>query len=64
MNSLNTTTTDLQSLAITNRLYRQGPPLPIIRSLHYFRHAIDEIRRQPLPRGYVQYLEYKLAKFK
>ena len=51
-------------LAIVNRLYRQGPPLPTIRSLHYFVPVIDEILIQPLPRGYVQYLEYKIAVFK
>ena len=51
-------------LAIAHRLYRLGPPLPIIRSLHYFVPLIDEILRQPLPRRYVQYLEYKIAAFK
>jgi hypothetical protein len=51
-------------LAIAHRLYRQGPPLPTIRSLHYFAPVIDEILRQPLPPGYVQYLEYKIAAFK
>ena len=51
-------------LAIARRLYRQGPPLPTIRSLHYFTPVIDEILLQPLPRGYVQYLEYKIAAFK
>lgn len=51
-------------LAIANRLYREGPPLPTIRSLHYFAPVIDEILLQPLPRGYVQYLEYKIAAFK
>ena len=51
-------------LAITNRLYREGPPLPTIRSLHYFAPVIDEVLIKPLPRGYVQYLEYKIAAFK
>jgi hypothetical protein len=51
-------------LAIVNRLYRQGPPLPIIRSLHYFRPVVDEILQKPLPNGYVQYLQYKLDRFK
>jgi hypothetical protein len=51
-------------LAIAHRLYRQGAPLPTIRSLHYFLPVIEEILRQPLPRGYVQYLEYKIAAFK
>ena len=51
-------------LAIVNRLYRQGPPLPTIRSLHYFVPVIEEICRQPLPHGYVQYLQYKIKAFK
>jgi len=51
-------------LAVAHRLYRQGPPLPTIRSLHYFVPVIDEISRQPLPRSYVQYLEYKITAFK
>ena len=51
-------------LAIANRLSREDPPLPTIRSLHYFAPVIDEILIQPLPRGYVQYLEYKIAAFK
>ena len=51
-------------LAIAHRLYREGPPLPLIRSLHYFVPVIDEILRQPLPRGYTQYLESKIAAFK
>lgn len=51
-------------LTIINRLYREGPPLPTIRSLHYFVPVIDEILLKPLPRGYVQYLEYKIAAFK
>lgn len=51
-------------LATVTRLYRNGPPLPIIRSLHYFVPVVDEILRQPLPHGYVQYLEYKLRSFK
>jgi len=51
-------------LAIVNRLYRQGPPLSTIRSLHYFRPVIDQILKQPLPNGYLQYLQYKLERFK
>lgn len=51
-------------LAVVNRLYREGPPLPTIRSLHYFVPVIDEVLLKPLPSGYVQYLEYKIAKFK
>lgn len=51
-------------LTIAHRLYREGPPLPMIRSLHYFIPVLDEILHQPLPRGYLQYLEYKIASFK
>ena len=51
-------------LTVANRLYRQGPPLPTIRSLHYFNPVIDEVLIKPLPRGYTQYLEYKIAAFK
>jgi hypothetical protein len=51
-------------LATVNRLYRDGPPLPSIRSLHYFSPVIGELIRQPLPRGYVLYLESKIARFK
>lgn len=51
-------------LTVARRLYRKGPPLPVIHSLQYFVPALDEILRQPLPPGYLQYLEYKLATFK
>jgi hypothetical protein len=50
-------------LTIARRLYRNGPPLPVIRSLYYFLPALDEILKQPLPRGYIQYLENKIAAF-
>ena len=36
------------------------PPLPPVRSLHYFLPVLDEIRSQPLPPGYLEYLEAKL----
>lgn len=50
-------------LAIARRLYRNGPPLGPIRSLHYFVPVLDEILRQPLPLDYVKYLEHKIATF-
>jgi hypothetical protein len=50
-------------MVILNRLYRHGPALPTIRSLHYFRPAIEEILQHPLPNGYIQYLEYKFQRF-
>ena len=53
-------------LAIARRVCRDpsAPSLPPVRSLHYFIPAIDEILRQPLPKSYVQYLEYKIAQHK
>src|SRR5215831_17574240 len=36
------------------------PPLPPVRSLHYFLPVLDEISSQPLPPGYLEYLEAKL----
>ena len=50
-------------LATARRLCRNpaNSPLPPVRSLHYFLPVLDEILHQPLPRGYVQYLEYKIA---
>jgi hypothetical protein len=51
-------------LAIAHRLYRKGPPLSTIRSLHYFLPVINEIIERPLPGGYVAYLENKIAALK
>ena len=53
-----------RNFGLARRLYRHGPPLPTIRSLHYFTPAIEEILRQPLPAGYLAYLEHKIATFK
>ena len=36
------------------------PPLPKIRSLAYFLPVIEELRLQPLPDGYLDYLRRKL----
>jgi len=49
-------------LATARRLVRNPaePPLPPVRSLHYFLPVLDEIRLQPLPLGYLQYLEAKV----
>ena len=49
-------------LASARRLTRNPaePPLPPVRSLHYFLPVLDEIRLQPLPPGYLEYLEAKL----
>ena len=50
-------------LATARRLCRDPdtPVLPPVRSLHYFLPLIDEILLQPLPKGYLQYVEYKIA---
>lgn len=49
-------------LATARRLARNPPepPLPPVRSLHYFLPVLEEIRLQPLPPGYLQYLEAKV----
>jgi hypothetical protein len=38
------------------------PPLPKIRSLAYFIPVIEELRQQPLPDGYLDYLRLKLRR--
>jgi hypothetical protein len=49
-------------LATLRRLIRPAdvPPLPPIRSLAYFQPVIEELRQQPLPDGYLDYLRLKL----
>jgi hypothetical protein len=49
-------------LATARRLARNPdePPLPTVRSLHYFLPVLEEIKLQPLPLGYLQYLESKV----
>lgn len=53
-------------LATARRVCRNpdSPPLPPVRSLHYFLPVLDEILLQPLPNGLLQYLEYKIAQRK
>jgi len=53
-------------LATARRLARNPnkPPLPPVRSLHYFLPTLDEILKQPLPPGYLDYLGSKIAKSK
>ena len=53
-------------LATARRICRNPavPPLPPVRSLHYFMPAIDEILRKPLPAGYVRYLESKVTQYR
>lgn len=38
------------------------PPLPKIRSLAYFLPVIEELKLQPLPAGYLDYLRLKLRR--
>lgn len=49
-------------LASLRRLFRPTdlPPLPPIRSLAYFQPVILELRQNPLPDGYLDYLRLKL----
>jgi hypothetical protein len=51
-------------LATLRRLLRSSelPPLPKIRSLAYFLPVIEELRQQPLPDGYLDYLRLKLRR--
>ena len=49
-------------LTTARRLARKplAPPLPPVRSLYYFLPVLEEVRLQPLPLGYLQYLESKV----
>ena len=49
-------------LGSARRLARdpKAPPLPPVRSFYYFRHLIDEILNKPLPRGYIEFIEFRL----
>ncbi len=51
-------------LATTRRRFRDPnlPPLPPVRSLHYFLPLVDEILASPLPNGYAEYLRQKLRR--
>lgn len=50
-------------LAAARRTLRSGPPLPRVRTLHYFLPAIDEVLEHPLAPDYVEYLAAKLKPF-
>ena len=50
-------------LAAARRTFRSGPPLPPVRTLHYFLPAIDELIAQPPGPGYLEYLAAKLKPF-
>jgi hypothetical protein len=49
-------------LASARRLARdpQAPPLPPIRSLHYFLPVIEELRDKPISLSYLDYLQSKI----
>jgi hypothetical protein len=50
-------------LAAARRTLRSGPPLPQVRTLHYFLPAIDEVLQHPPDPGYLEYLTAKLKPF-
>jgi hypothetical protein len=50
-------------LAVARRTFRSGPPLPPVRTLHYFLPAIDEVLALPPEPGYLEYLAAKLKTF-
>jgi hypothetical protein len=50
-------------LAAARRTLRSGPPLPPVRTLHYFLPVIDEVLGQPPEPEYVDYLAAKLKPF-
>jgi hypothetical protein len=50
-------------LATARRTLRSGPPLPPVRTLHYFLPAIDEVLEHPPDPSYVEYLAAKLRPF-
>lgn len=48
-------------LAAARRRFRPPPPLPPIRSLHYFLPVLDEVRLGDIDPGYIAYLQHRLA---
>ncbi len=50
-------------LASARRLARdpEAPPLPPVRSLHYYRPVVDELLALPDPDRYAAYLRHRLA---
>jgi len=50
-------------LAAARRTIRSGPPLPPVRTLHYFLPVIEEVLALPPEPGYVEYLAAKLRPF-
>lgn len=52
-------------LGAVRRLYRDldAPPLPPVRSLHYFRHLIEEVLALKINPAYFQYLRHKIETY-
>jgi hypothetical protein len=50
-------------LAAARRTFRSGPPLPSVRTLHYFLPVIEEVLEQPLEPGYADYLAANIKSF-
>ena len=50
-------------LAAARRTLRSGPPLPLVRTLHYFLPVIEEVLELPPDPGYIEYLAAKLRPF-
>jgi hypothetical protein len=48
------------AVAVARRSFRQGPPLPRVRALHFFLPVIEELLEVPCEPGYARYLEQKL----
>jgi len=48
-------------LGTARRRFRPPPPLPPIRSLHYFLPVLDEIRRAGIDPDYLAYLQRRLT---
>jgi hypothetical protein len=47
-------------LAAARRTLRSGPPLPPVRTLHYFLPAVEEVLELPPDPAYLEYLAEKL----
>ncbi|MEK7423243.1 MAG: hypothetical protein AAB131_05315 [Actinomycetota bacterium] len=46
-------------LASLRRLYRDGPPLPPVRRLAYYRQVLDQLSPDELEAGYVDYVAFR-----
>ncbi len=47
-------------LGSARRVFRCGPDLPAIRSLHYFQPIVEELLAEPPPLAYLGYLRLKV----